>query len=412
MTAPAEPQDLLAPELMTDPYGAYARMREQAPVRTVSMMGSPPAVMVTRHDDVRTVLTDPRFVTDPELAGNAADPMRAAIFEQLGISADLAQYLLRNILTTDGAEHARLRKLVSRAFTVKRVQGLRPRVEEITAALLDRMAAADGPVDLVEAFAYPLPITVICELVGVPEDQRPQWHEWGRDMVALNPERTPTVLRAAVDHVQELVAARRAAPADDLISGLVRAQEDDGDRLSDTELVTMVFALVMAGHETTAHLITNAVLTLLIHPGQLAVLREDPELWPRAVNELMRLRGPVQFTQFRYPAEDLELGGTTIARGTPVIAGLLPANHDPRAYDHPDELDVRRYAGPGDGHLGFGQGPHYCLGAALARQEGEVALRMLFDRFPDLALAVPASEIVWEPRPGFSSVAELPVRVH
>ena len=406
MTAPTEALDLMAPDFVADPYAGYARMREQAPVTTVSMLGVPPSVMVTRYDDVRTVLTDPRFVTDPELAG-AGQGMRAALLAQVGVPEDLVDYLLQNILTTDGADHTRLRKLVSRAFTVKRVSALRPRVEEITAQLLDRMAGV-GEVDLVEAFAYPLPIAVICELVGVPEADRAQWHEWGLVLTSMDPERIPGVLRAAVEHVHALIDARRAEPADDLISALIAAQED-GDRLSDREMVTMIFALVMAGHETTAHLISNGTLALVTRPDQLAVLRAEPQRWPQAVNELMRARGPVQFTQFRYPVRDVELGGVTIPAGTPVTAGLLPANHDPRAFDRPEELDVRRETGRGDGHLGFGQGIHYCLGAALARQEGEVGLRMLFERFGDLALAVPAAEITWSARPGFSRVAELPV---
>lgn len=412
MTAPTEIRDLLAPELLADPYTGFARMREEAPVVKVSLMGGPPMLLVTRHDDVRAVLTDPRFVTDPELAGGPG--MRQIMLEQLGVPDDLVDYLLHNILTTDGADHTRLRKLVSRAFTVKRVQGLRPRVEEITAGLLDDLAeaGADGrPVDIVEKFGYPLPITVICELVGVPEPDRPQWHEWGRVLTSMDPERIPAVLRAAVDHVHALIDARRAEPADDLITALVQAQDEDGDRLSDREMVTMIFALVMAGHETTAHLVSNATLALLTHPDQLALLRAEPGRWPQAVGELMRLRGPVQFTQNRYPTTDVVIGGVDVPAGTPVLAGLLSANTDPRAYSGPDRLDVTREAGRGDGHLGFGQGVHYCLGAALARQEAEVALRMLFDRFPRIELAVPPAEIVWDAKPGFSRIVELPVRV-
>ncbi|WP_224389797.1 cytochrome P450 [Pseudonocardia sp. ICBG1293] len=415
MTAPSTPGgavDLLDPALATDPYAAYGRLREQAPTTTVTMMGSPPAVLVTRYDDVRAVLTDPRFVTDPALAGGP--DTRENIMARMGVPDDVADYLLRNILTVDGAEHTRLRTLVSRAFTVRRVAALRPRVEEITSALLDRVAAAGAggaPVDLVEALAYPLPITVICELVGVPEADRAQWHEWGEVLTTMDRERTGPALRAAIAHVHALVDARRAELADDLISALVAAQGDDGDRLSDRELVTMVFAIVMAGHETTAHLLANATLALLGDPAGLAALRADPAGWPGAVNELMRARGPVQFTQFRYPTVDVEVGGTVLAAGTPVIAGLLPANHDPRAFDRPEVLDLARETGRGEGHLGFGQGAHYCLGAALARQEGEVALRMLFERFPGLHLAVPAAEVVWLPRPGFSRVAALPVRV-
>ncbi|MEJ8281838.1 cytochrome P450 family protein [Pseudonocardia spirodelae] len=409
MAAPSA-VDLMDPAVTADPYTAYGRMREQAPTTTVTMLGSPPAVLVTRYDDVRTVLTDPRFVTDPALAGGP--DTREQIMAQMGVPDDVAAYLLRTILTTDGAEHTRLRKLVSRAFTVKRVQGLRPRVEQITAALLDEIAAAGAggtPVDLVEALAYPLPITVICELVGVPEPERAQWHEWGHVLTTMDRERTPAALRAAIAHVHALIDARRAEPADDLVTALVAAQDEDGDRLSDPEMVTMIFALVMAGHETTAHLISNGVLALLTRPDQLAALRADPGRWPGAVHELMRARGPVQFTQFRYPTVDVEIGGTTVAAGTPVIAGLLPANHDPRAFDHADDLDVTRATGRGEGHLGFGQGAHYCLGAALARQEGEVALRMLVERFPGLRLAVPAEDVEWLPRPGFTRVAALPV---
>ncbi|ANY05712.1 cytochrome P450 family protein [Pseudonocardia sp. HH130630-07] len=410
-TGTGDVHDLMAPDLVADPYAGYGRLREQGPVVGISLLGTPPALLVTRQDEVRAVLTDPRFVTDPELVGG--ENMRDRMLAQMNITEDLLPYMSRNILTTDGADHTRLRKLVSRAFTVRRVQTLRPRVEEITAALLDRIAedGADGrPVDLVEAFGYPLPITVICELVGVGESDRAQWHEWGRVLTSMDPTRIPGVLRSAVDHVQELVAARRAEPADDLITALIDAQED-GDRLTDTEMVTMIFALVVAGHETTAHLISNGAYTLLTHPDQLAVLRAEPERWPQAVHELMRFRGPVQFTQFRYPTEDVEIGGVAVAAGTPLMAGLLPANHDPRAYDRPDELDVRRDTGRGEGHVGFGQGIHYCLGAALARQEGEVALRMLHERFPDLRLAIPAGDVTWTPRPGFSRVDELPVLI-
>ncbi|BBG04250.1 MULTISPECIES: cytochrome P450 family protein [Pseudonocardia] len=411
MTAPTGAPDLLAPDFAADPYTGYARLREQAPAVTVSLMGGPPMMLVTRYDEVRTVLTDPRFGTDPDQAGAGVN-VREAMLRKAGVPDDVIGYLLRTILTSDGDDHTRLRKLVSRAFTVRRVQSLAPRVEQIAAGLLDDIAAAgaDGsPVDLVESFGYPLPIAVICELVGVPEPERAQWHGWGRVLTTLDPEHTPGVLRAAVEHVHELIAARRAEPADDLISALIAAQEDDGDRLSDQEMVTMVFALVMAGHETTAHLLSNGALALLTRPDQLALLRAEPDRWPAAVNELMRARGPVQFTQIRYPVTDVELGGVAIPAGTPVIAGLLPANHDPRAFDRPDDIDVRRDTGRGEGHLGFGQGVHYCLGAALARQEGDIGLRMLFDRFPGMRLAVPAQELAWLPRPGMSRVGELPV---
>ncbi|MDN5915796.1 MAG: cytochrome P450 [Pseudonocardia sp.] len=410
-TTPAtEPVDLFAPDLLSDPYAGYSRLREQAPVLTASMMGGPPMWLVTRYADVRTVLTDPRFANNPATAGGP--DIRAALMAQLGMPEEMTDYLAQNILNSDGADHTRLRKLVSRAFTVRRVSELRPRVEEITDSLLDGLAAAgaDGtPVDLVETFSYPLPITVICELVGIDEPERAQWHRWGRDLSGMDREAMPVALREMVAHVQDMIARRRAEPADDLLTALVTAQEDDGDRLTDKEMVTMVIALVIAGHETTAHLLSNAVLALLTNPDQLDRLRADDTRWPQAVHELMRLHGPVQILQTRYAVSDVELGGTTIPAGGPVQAVVVSANTDPREFADPDRLDVAREVGRGEGHVGFGQGAHYCLGAALARQEAEVALRALFTRFPDLALAVPAEEIRFVERPGFRRVQELPL---
>ena len=215
-----------------------------------------------------------------------------------------------------------------------------------------------------------------------------------------------------IDHVRALVVRRRDVPADDLLTALIRAHDDGGDRLSDTELVTLILTLVLAGHETTAHLIANATAALLGHPDQLALLRADPGLWRGAVNELMRWCGPALLTQLRYAAVDLELGGTALRRGDAVEAVLVSANFDPRVYAEPDRLDVTRLVDThGDGHLGFGHGPHYCLGAALARQEGEVALRGLFDRFPNLALAADPAELAWMPMPGARRLTELPVHV-
>ncbi|MBW0105877.1 cytochrome P450 [Pseudonocardia sp. KRD291] len=409
-TPVSEPVDLFAPDLLSDPYAGYARLREQAPVLTASMMGGPPMWLVTRYADVRTVLTDPRFANDPATAGGP--DIRAALMAKLGLPDEMADYLAQNILNSDGADHTRLRKLVSRAFTVRRVSELRPRVEEIAATLLDDLAAAGAggtPVDLVEAFSYPLPITVICELVGIDEPERAQWHRWGRDLSGMDRDAMPVALREMVAHVQDMIARRRAEPADDLLTALVQAQEDDGDRLTDKEMVTMVIALVIAGHETTAHLVSNAVLALLSRPDQLDRLRADDTLWPQAVHELMRLRGPVQILQTRYAVSDVELGGTTVPAGAPVQAVVVSANTDPREFADPDRLDVEREAGRGEGHLGFGQGAHYCLGAALARQEAEVALRALFTRFPDLRPAVPVEEIRFVERPGFRRVEALPL---
>jgi cytochrome P450 len=398
--------DLLDPELIADPYTGFGRLREEAAVVKGRNVDGSPMWYVTRQADVRTVLSDPRFANDPaSVPGGVGTDARAAALAQLGVPEDLTGYLTDSILSADGADHTRLRKLVSRAFTVGRVSQLRPRVEAITAGLLDGLT---DPAELIEQFAYPLPIRVICELVGVPEADRPAWRRWATALGSMDPTVVPTAVREMVDHVHALIARRRARPEGDLLTALVQAHEE-GDRLSDTELVTMVFALVIAGHETTAHLIGNGTFALLTHPDQLALLRRDPGLWPGAVHELMRWCGPVTATGIRYATEDLELGGVLISRGDAVEAVIVSANRDPRTYRDPDRFDVtRRPAGRGDGHVGFGYGIHYCLGAALARQEGEVALRALFARFPGLALVDPEPD--WMPRPGMRRLATL--RVH
>jgi cytochrome P450 len=402
---------VMDPELIADPVGGYGRLREQAPVLRGRAPDGSPAWIVTRQAEVRTVLSDPRFVNSAlSVPGVTVDSVRDRLVEMVGIPADIAHYFTDSILDSDGEDHTRLRKLVSRAFTVRRVGALRPRVEEITADLLDRMEQLPEPVDLIAEFAYPLPITVICELVGVPEADRPSWHRWSTALVRMQPGVVAPAAREMIDHVHDLIALRRAEPADDLLTALVHVQEEDGDRLSVDELVTMVLTLVIAGHETTAHLISGATLALLTHPDQLDVLRADPSRWPGAVHELMRWCGPVQIARARYAAEDVELGGVTVRAGEVVQPVLVSANHDPREYPEPDRLDVtRRPAGRGEGHVGFGYGIHYCLGAALARQEGEVALRALVERFPGLALA--AEEPEWVPVPGIRRLARLPLRL-
>jgi cytochrome P450 len=403
--------DPLSPELVGDPYGGYGRLREQAPVLRGRYLDGSATWFVTRQADVRTVLADPRFANDVSAVPGAVDS-RANVMAALGVPPEYTRYLVGTIIDTDPPDHTRLRRLVSRAFTVRRITALRPRVEAITAALLDDLARGGDPADLVETYAYPLPITVICELVGIAEDDRPAWRRWGREMVSMDRARFGPAVTEMVDHIHDLVTRRRGEPADDLLTGLIRAHDDDGDHFSDAEMVAMVLALVFAGHETTAHLIANATAALLTHPDQLAVLRADPGLWPGAVNELMRWCGPALLSRMRYAAVDLELGGTTVRQGDAVEAVLVSANFDPRVYDDPDRLDVTRLVDAhGDGHVGFGHGPHYCLGAALARQEGEVALHALFDRFPGLALAVDPAALPWVPMPGARRLASLPVHV-
>ncbi|MEJ3657114.1 cytochrome P450 [Actinomycetes bacterium KLBMP 9759] len=400
--------DLMDPELVADPVAGFNRLREQAPVVLGKRMDGGPAWYVTRYDDVRAVLRDARFVTDAKAVdGMVVDNARDKIVEKFGVPPELMPYVNESVLDVDGAHHSRLRKLVSRAFTVRRINALRPRVEQITGELLDTLT---DPAELVNDVAYPLPITVISELVGVAEAERPQWRKWGAEITSFEPGSIGPALEAMVEHTYGLIERRRSAPADDLLSELIEVHDEDGDRLTAVETVTMVITLVMAGHETTAHLISAGALALLRHPDQLELLRGDPSLWPSAVNELMRWCGPVQVTRLRYAVQDVEIGGVTIKAGDAVQAVLVAANHDPREFTDPDRLDVmRRPSGHGDGHVGFGHGIHYCLGAALARQEAEVALRMLFDRFPEVALAVERPE--WLPVPGIRRLRALPLHL-
>ncbi|MEV0972497.1 cytochrome P450 family protein [Microtetraspora glauca] len=411
------PVDMMDPTLLSDPFRGYSRIREQSPVARAVFAGSnTPIWLVTRFEDVKTVLSDHRFVNNPaNVPGTDAPNLRDELITARGIPREYAQYVLDSVLDADGDDHIRLRRLVSRAFTARRVSELRPRVEQITEDLLDRLPdlAEDGVVDLIEGFAYPLPITVICELVGIPEEDRPRWHDWGKSLVDMRPGAVAEPLRAMVTYIQDLIGRRRARPGDDLLTGLIRAHDEDGDRFSDTEMITMVLTLVLAGHETTAHLIGNGTVALLTHPDQLALLRSDPGSAPRAVHELMRWCGPVHGTRIRYAAEDVEIEGTRIRRGEPVMAMLVSANYDPRRFDDPEHLDITREPdGRREVHVGFGHGLHYCLGAALARQEGEVAFGALVRRFPGLELAVAADDLERQLLPGSWRLARLPVRLH
>ena len=402
-----------SPELIADPAGQFDRMRESAPLVSGHYLDGRPIWYVTREVQVRELLTDTKFVTSPaELPGGDQSSARERLLRSFGVSEDLVQYLVGNMLDTDGPDHVRLRKLVSRAFTVRRINALRPSVERIAGGLLEELAAeAADPTELVERFCYPLPITVICDLVGIPVADRPSWRAWGRDLTARRPERFGPVLREVVDHLHQVIEHRRSAPADDLLSELIRTHDEDGDRLSDREMVTMVLTLVFAGHETTAHLLGNSIVALLTHQDQLALLRADRGLWPVAVHELLRWGSPVLIGALRYASKEMEWNGVHLRVGDAMQPVLLAANRDPRRRSQPERLDITRPSGHGEAHVAFGYGVHYCLGAALARQEAEVGLRALFDRFPNLTLAEDPAELKWLPAPGIRRLIELPVRL-
>lgn len=399
--------DLYSHEFRVSTHQTYARMRAESPVHLQpGLDGETPIWFVTRYDDVVALLADSeRFVLDPKLALTADE--LAAFEENVPIAMD--ERVSENLLAKDGDDHRRLRRLVSKAFTPRMVEQLRTRVQELADALVDRVVD-QGRMELVDDFAFPLPITVIAELLGIPVKDQSRFREWSNTFVtpALTPEQQEIGARQTdefIAYLDDLFANRRAKPTDDLVSALVRA-EDAGDHLSQNELYSMVVLLIVAGHETTVSLITNAVHALLSHPDQLAELRGDPSLTSSAVEELLRYDSPVERTITRWAAADVELGGVVISRGDLVIAVVGSANRDPARFPNADALDVRRDAGK---HVGFGRGPHFCLGAPLARLETAIALETLFRRLPNLRLAIAYEDLYWRPIPVFRSLASLPV---
>ncbi len=387
--------DLTDPEVARDPFTAYGRARECSPLARITAPGFE-VWAVTRHEEARAMLGDPRF----EL--NAASYMRPDVPEDCLV-------FMRTMQEMEGAEHARLRRLVSPAFSARRAAEFRPRIEPIVKALLDELPAhaEHGSVDLFAHFARPLPIDVICELVGIPESDRPSWRDHGVAIAAGSGQEFAESVPGIMEGAKAAVARRKADPGDDLLSDLVRAQAEDGDRLSDAEMVTLVWHLVLAG-QTPTHLITNAVDTLLTTPDQLAALRADMSLMPRAVEEFMRWCGPQLLSIPRQAREDVDLGGTLVRTGERVTVAIAAANRDPRAFPDADRLDIAR-ATAAPGQLGFAYGPHFCLGASLARVQTEVALTALLSRFPDLAPASARDDTRRAPDPGAWRLTSLPV---
>ncbi|QXJ27026.1 cytochrome P450 [Actinomadura graeca] len=402
--------------MLADPFAAYGRIREQAPLVRAAMPGVEPYWIVTRYDDVKQVLGDARFVSSVDNVPDLEVPDRMEQFQiSRGIPPEFLEYLRTSMARLDGDDHLRQRRLAAHVFTARRMIALRPRVEEMVGDLLDRLPgmARDGVVDLVAHFALPLPLAVIFELVGVPEPDRPRFlatiWQW---MIAAGSGKggaSPSGPGDVHGFILDLVERRRADPGTDLISSLIRVRDDDERRVGDTELVWLIMSLLIAGHETTANLIGNSVAALLTHPDQLGLLRRRPELMPKAVNELVRWCSPVVTAPHRYATEDIEVGGVLVRKGESVMVVFAGANHDPRAFDAPERLDLDREATPGRAHLGFGHGLRHCPGAALGRMEAEVALEALLRRFPDLALAADPAELRHARIPGLWKLLALPV---
>ncbi|MET7343396.1 cytochrome P450 [Streptomyces sp. NPDC087866] len=378
-------------DFTADPYPYYDRMRAAGPVHLIRTDEFERAWLVVGYDEGRAVLADQRFGKDwRALPGEmGGDPINA------------------NMLEMDAPDHTRLRKLVVRAFTPRRIEALRPRVQEITDGLLDVMVP-EGRADLVDALAFPLPMTVICELIGVPDLDRSAFRKLSNGVVApANALEEGESIRAMGVYLGELIEDKRRSPGDDLLSALIAARDEDDDALSPDELVGMAFLLLVAGHETTVNLISNGVRALLAHPDQLAALRADPGLLDGAIEEMLRYDGPVETATIRFARERVEIGSRTVEPGEAVLVSLAGSDRDPARFPEPDRFDIRRDT---RGHLAFGHGIHFCMGAPLARMEGRIAVRTLLERCPGLEADPEGAPFDWLPGTLIRGVRRLPVR--
>ncbi|WP_216214623.1 cytochrome P450 family protein [Amycolatopsis aidingensis] len=391
-------------DITTDPFALYAALCAQGPVHRVRLpVTGEECWLVVGAEQARAALVDERLSSDVRVSARWPDGGETG-----GISVGV------NMLQVDAAQHRRLRRLIAKEFTARRVQGLRPRVEQLTGELIETLVSRDR-VDLVESFSVPLPLAVICELLGVPTAERKDFHAWSEEMLKpRSPDSAGQAMRSMTEFFVRLIERKKQHAGEDLLSALIRVNED-GDGLSDDELLGMVFLLFVAGHETSASLISNCVLSLLRHPAQLAALRADWSLLDGAIEETLRHSAPVQATAFRFATETITIAGTPIPAGDPVLVSLAAVARAPDRFADPDRFDIHRPQAESRGHLAFGHGAHHCIGAPLARMEAAIAVRALLERYPGLRIdpeaAAPAEEVVWRPNAMLRGPGRLPLRL-
>jgi cytochrome P450 len=383
--------NIFDPAFKATSYREYARLRAEDPVHRTEFPDGRPLWLITRYDDAVAVLKDPRFLKDWRSA--MTEEQTAQMDKQLANIGSL-RLLSTHMLNTDPPAHTRLRTLVHKAFSPHLIEGLRGRIQSIADELLDAVQDR-GEMDLIEDYAFPLPIIVITEMLGTPTADRNKIRAWSNEITSehMSPEkmaRLATTVPAFTDYLRAMIEERRRAPTNDLISALVHVEEGGDGKLNEAELFSMVFLLLIAGHETTVNLIGNGVVALLQNPEQLAELKRDPSRIKSAIEELLRYDGPVERATLRFPREDVELGGKIIKRGESVLVVLGSADRDDEHFTDPDALDINRAANK---HIAFGHGIHYCLGAPLARLEGQIAIETLLRRMPDLRLTTAPEEL-------------------
>ncbi len=386
-----------------DPQAVYARMRATDPVHcAIGPMSGHNFWFITRYEDCVTALKN------PNLGKEFRRKLPPEVVAAYGDEEPAFALMNRNMLFVDPPNHTRLRGLVHRAFTPRIIENLRSRIHAIAHELLEALPTT-GHFDLIGQYAFPLPITVIAELLGIPAGDRDRFRDWTKALLfGRTMDETNIAAMEFMMYFHAMFDDRRAQPREDLISGLV-AVEDAGDRLSREELMSMVFLLLVAGHETTVNLIGNGMLALIQHRDQYAKLHANPALIDNAVEEMLRYNGPIECATDRWAFEDLALSGVTIPLGAQVFVGLAAANRDPEVFPNPDAFDIERKEA--HKHLGFGNGIHYCLGAPLARLEGTIAINALVQRFPQLDLAVPVEALEWNPSLLLHGMTAMPVQV-
>ncbi|KKB73057.1 cytochrome P450 [Bacillus glycinifermentans] len=391
--------DFLNKEFIRNPFPVYSEVREQEPVYRFLLPSGHYAWIVTRYDDAVKVLSDSKFIANPLHLNEADDPAEPPH----------KKIISRNLLSVNPADHRRLRRLVQKAFTPRMVERLRGRIEEIANELLDNVQDK-GEMNLIEDYAFPLPIIVICEMLGIPHEDQDTFRKWSDVIMegVNNPhfeQQSEEVMIAFVDYLRDLIARRRKELKEDLISDLISV-EVEGDVLSEHEMYALVFVLIIAGHETTVNLIGNGILALLHHPDQKAKLQNQPELIHSAIEEMLRYDGPAEVSNIRWATEDAKLGGKTIRKGEMLFISFSSANRDPEKFADPDSFNITREA---NNHLAFGKGVHHCLGAPLARLEGEIAIGTLLRRMPDLRLKTNADFLEWRPGMIIRGLKEIPL---
>jgi cytochrome P450 len=402
---PLEPIDIASAAHKAVAHGVYATLRESKPVCRVLLPTREEAWLVARYEDVSRLLKDDRFAKD---AANALTPEQLA---RQRTPPKLFAPLTRNMLAMDDPDHARLKKLVQAGFTPRRMEALTARTEEIAERLIHKFKGR-AHIDLVQAFALPLPVTVISELLGVPEADRARFARWSHTLLSL-PIGSWRMILSMPDmirfmrYLRKLVALKRDRPGDDMVSALV-AIETEKQLLDGEELLAMIAILLSAGHETTTNLIANGMLALLENRSSLEQLRAEPDRIDTAIEELLRYAGPVETSTFRYAREDLEIAGVPIPRGAVVLGLITCANRDGRQFPHAETLDLTRAP---NRHLTFGEGGHYCIGAALARMEGRVAFNALLRHCPTLKRDAPEAPLRWRPGMVLRGLEQLPLRI-